>query len=200
MDTLIITKEPQNITPASSFGKAYAKSYWTDTKSVFTAPFHFNTAKIITSSAVAALTIGLIIWGDKPIQQFFSRNQSLFISNSSYYFFSPLGSGVISIPAMGVFYACGLIWKNKKAKETGLKGLEAYVITAVFTQVIKQVAHRHRPYQDDPPNPHLWEGPFSWGGDYGAFGYNSFPSGHSSAIFSMSLRGQFEVKKYWLAV
>ena len=194
MDTLIITKEAQNITPGSSFGKAYAMSYWTDTKAILAAPLHFNTAKIITLSAVAAGTIGLILWGDKPIQQFFSRNQSLFITNTSYYFFSPLGSGVISIPAMGVFYACGVIWKNKKAKETGLKGLEAYVITAVFTQAIKQVAHRHRPYQDDPPNPHLWEGPFDWGGEYGPFGYNSFPSGHSSAIFSVATVVAFE---YW---
>ena len=60
------------------------------------------------------------------------------------------------------------------------------MITVVFTNVIKQVAHRHRPYQDDPPNPHAWDGPFSWGGDYGIFGYNSFPSGHSSAIFSVA--------------
>ena len=58
--------------------------------------------------------------------------------------------------------------------------------TPVLTQVIKQVAHRHRPYQDNPPNPHVWDGPFSWGGDYGTFGYNSFPSGHSSTAFSIA--------------
>ncbi len=194
MDTVIITKESQNITPASTFGKAYAKSYWTDTKSVFTNPFRWKKGQIITVAALTAGTIGLIVWGDKPIQQFFYRNESYFLSTSSYYFFSPLGSGLISIPALGIFYASGVIWKNKKAKETGLKGLEAYVITVVFTNVIKQVTHRHRPYQDDPPNPHAWDGPFSWGGDYGMFGYNSFPSGHSSAIFSIATVVAFE---YW---
>ena len=185
-DTLIITKEPQNIAPTSSFMKGYAKSYWTDTKSVFTNPFRWKTGQIIAAAAITAGTISLIAWGDKPIQQFFYRNQSTFISKSSYYFFSPLGSGMISIPALGIFYACGVIWKNKKAKETGLKGLEAYVITVVLTNVIKQVAHRHRPYQDDPPDPYAWDGPFNWGGDYGPFGYNSFPSGHSSAIFAVA--------------
>ncbi|MCK9204303.1 MAG: phosphatase PAP2 family protein [Bacteroidales bacterium] len=185
-DTLIITKENQNIAPIGSFMRGYATSYWTDTKSVFTNPFHWHTGQIIAAAAVTAGTISLIAWGDKPIQQFFYRNQSSFISNSSYYFFSPLGSGLISIPALGVFYACGVIWKNKKAKETGLKGLEAYVITVVFTNVIKQIAHRHRPYQDSPPNPLAWDGPFIWGGDYGFFGYNSFPSGHSSAIFAVA--------------
>jgi membrane-associated phospholipid phosphatase len=185
-DTVIITKEPQNITPASSFGRAYASSYWTDTKSVFTVPFHWKKTEIITAAVLVAGTAGLIAWGDKPIQQFYYRNSSLFISKTSYYFFSPLGSGLYDIPALGIFYACGVIWKNKRAKETGLKGLESFVITAVFTQVIKQVTHRHRPYQNSPPDPHIWDGPFSWGGDYGAFGYNSFPSGHSSTAFSIA--------------
>ena len=186
LDTLIITKEPQNIAPASSFATAYALSYWTDTKSLFTNPFRWKTGQIISAAAVVAGTIGLIAWGDKPIQQFYYRNSSVFISKTSYYFFSPLGSGLYDIPTLGIFYACGLIWKNKKAKETGLKGLEAYVITAVLTQVIKQITHRHRPYQDVPPDPHAWEGPFNWGGDYGTFGYNSFPSGHSSTVFAIA--------------
>jgi len=186
LDTVIITKEPQNITPISSFGRAYASSYWTDTKSAFTNPFHWKTGQIVAAAAVTAGTIGLIAFGDKPIQKFFHRNESTFISKSSYYFFSPLGSGFIDIPALGIFYACGVIWKNKKAKETGLKGLEAYVITAVFTQAIKQIAHRHRPYQDNLPDPHAWDGPLSWGGEYGMFGYNSFPSGHSSTVFAIA--------------
>lgn len=185
-DTLIITAEPQNILPTSNFSRSYASTYWTDTKSVFTNPFRWKKGQIIAAAAVTAGTIGLIAYGDAPIQRFFAHNQSVFISKSSYYFFSPLGTGLIGIPALGVFYACGVIWKNKKAKETGMKGLEAYVITVVLTNVIKQVAHRHRPYQDVPPDPHVWDGPFSWGGPYGTFGYNSFPSGHSSAIFSIA--------------
>jgi membrane-associated phospholipid phosphatase len=186
LDTLIITKEPQNIAPTSSFASAYAKSYWTDTKSVFTNPFHWKTGQIIGAGAIAAGTIALIAWGDKPIQQFFYRNENLFIDRTSYYFFSPLGSGLMGIPTLGIFYACGVIWKNKKAKETGLKGLEAYVITFVMTTTIKQFTHRHRPYQDAPPDPHNWDGPFSWGGPYGTFGYNSFPSGHSSSVFALA--------------
>lgn len=151
LDTLIITTQPQNIAPTSSFANAYAKSFWTDTKSVFTNPFHWKKGQIIAAAAITAGTISLIAWGDKPIQQFFFRNENYFIDRTSYYFFSPLGSGLYDIPTLAVFYACGVIWKNKKAKETGLKGLEAYVITAVLTQVIKQTTHRHRPYQDTPP-------------------------------------------------
>lgn len=194
LDTVIITKEPQDITPASSFGRAYASSYWKDTKSIFTNPFRWKTSQIIAAAAITTGAIALIAWGDEPIEKFFYRNESLFISKSSYYFFSPLGTGLISIPALGVFYAYGAIAKDKRAKETGLKGLEAYVITVVLTNVIKQVAHRHRPYQDTPPDPHAWDGPFSWGGEYGLFGYNSFPSGHSSSVFAVATVVALE---YW---
>lgn len=184
--TLVVNKEPKNIVSEGSFMREYANSYLKDTKSVFTNPFHWKTGQIIAAAAITAGTIGLIAWGDKPIQNFFYRNQSVFISKSSAYFFSPLGSGLISVPTLGIFYICGVVNKDKKAKETALKGLEAFVITVVLTNVIKQITHRHRPYQDIPPDPYAWEGPFSWGGEYGFFGYNSFPSGHSSAIFSIA--------------
>ena len=185
-DSLVVTAENQSLAPGTEFSKSYAYSYLTDTRTVFTNPFRWKKGQIITAAAIAAGTIGLIVWGDKPIQQFYYRNSSVFISKTSYYFFSPLGSGLISIPTLGIFYLSGVLLKNKKAKETGLKGIEAYVITAVLTNVIKQVTHRHRPYQDTPPDPHEWDGPFSWGGDYGTFGYNSFPSGHSSTIFAVA--------------
>jgi membrane-associated phospholipid phosphatase len=185
-DSLIPANENQNSVHTGPFMVSYASSYWTDTKSVFINPFHWKTGQVIAAAGITAGTVVLIAYGDKPIQQFFYRNQSDFIRNSSYYFFSPLGNGLISIPVLGAFYAGGAIWKNKKAKETGLKGLEAFVITAVITTTIKQVTHRHRPYQDTPPDPHNWDGPFSWDGPYGPFGYNSFPSGHSSSIFAVA--------------
>jgi membrane-associated phospholipid phosphatase len=186
LDTLIITSQPQNIYPTSSFANAYAKSYWIDTKSMFTHPLHWHRRAVIATGAIAVTAVALIAWGDEPIEKFFYRNSNLFIDRTSYYFFSPMGTGLLSIPALAVFYAYGAIKKDKRAKETGLKGLESYVLTVVFTSVIKQITHRHRPYQDDPPDAHQWDGPFSWGGPYGAFGYNSFPSGHSSSVFAVA--------------
>jgi membrane-associated phospholipid phosphatase len=193
-DTLIVTSENQNIAPSGSLMQAYAKSYWTDTKSVFVNPFHWRKGQLITAASLMVGTVALIAWGDKPIQKFFYRNENYFIDRTSYYFFSPLGNGIFSLPVAAVFYGFGAIYKNKRAKETGLKCLEAYVINAVFTTAIKQFTHRHRPYQDTPPDPHKWDGPFSWGGAYGTFGYNSFPSGHSSSIFAVATVVAME---YW---
>jgi len=165
--------------------QTYLQSYWIDAKGVVTHPFHWTKGEIIAASAVVGGTVGLLFC-DKAINDFFVRNQTEFIDQSSKYFFDPLGSGLYSIPALGVFYLSGMIWKNDKAKETALKGVEAYVLTVVFTTLIKQVAHRHRPYHDDPANPWAWEGPFRWDGPESPFDYNSFPSGHSSAIWSIA--------------
>ena len=159
---------------------SYLRSYWIDTKGVLTAPVHWNAGKYIAASAVIVGTAALITQ-DVQIQKFFKRNETTFIDKTSFYFFSPLGTGFYSIPALGIFYGCGLIWKKDKAKETALNGLKSYVITAVFTQILKQVTHRHRPYQTDPSDPLIWDGPFSLN-----ILHNSFPSGHSSAIFSIA--------------
>lgn len=96
------------------------------------------------------------------------------------YVLEPLGSGVYTIPALGILYGVGAITGDVKAQSTALRGAEAFLFTAVTVQVIKQLTHRHRPYQDDPPNPALWEGPFA------SLSYNSFPSGHSAAVFAVA--------------
>jgi membrane-associated phospholipid phosphatase len=167
----------------------YLSSYPKDTRDLFIRPLHWRTGEIIGATAVIAGTTFLVTQ-DKAINNFFRRNQNPDITNASTYFFSPLGNGIIALPALGIFFGVGVIGKDAKAKETALKGLEAYLLTAVFTQVIKQVTHRHRPYQDTPPNPYLWEGPFS------SFYYNSFPSGHSSCIFAIATVISMEYRHY----
>jgi membrane-associated phospholipid phosphatase len=164
---------------AVRFDKAYIKSYWTDTKNFLSAPDSWKPAQAIAGTAVLAGTV-ILITQDAAIQQFFYKNQSSFTENTSKYFFDPLGNGLYSIPALGILYGCGAIWHNGQARGTALKGVEAYLITAVFTQVIKQALHRHRPNQDEPPDPYAWDGPFA------DIHYNAFPSFHSSAIFAIA--------------
>jgi len=117
---------------------------------------------------------------DAEIQRIFQQNQTPFITNFSKYFLEPWGSGLYTIPALGILYGCGAIWKNDKAKAISLKGVEAFILSTISAQIIKQITHRHRPFQDDPPNPDLWEGPFA------PITYTSFPSGHSAVVFAVA--------------
>jgi membrane-associated phospholipid phosphatase len=117
---------------------------------------------------------------DAAIQKVVQKNQTVFLGNVSYYALTPWGSGVYSLPALGILYGVGAILKNDKARYTALKGGEAFLLGFVTDQLLKQLTHRHRPYQDDPANAYLWDGPFE------PISNTSFASGHSTAAFAVA--------------
>jgi membrane-associated phospholipid phosphatase len=102
------------------------------------------------------------------------------MGNVSKYGLERLGSGLYALPAMGILYGVGAITKNDKARYTALKGVEAYILANVFSTLMKQLIQRHRPYNDIPPNPNIWEGPFHLTIN------SSFPSGHSTNVYAIA--------------
>jgi len=159
--------------------KVYLKSYLIDSRDILISPFRWNTFQWIGTTAVVGTTVFLFTQ-DAQIQKIFQQNQTPFLTDFSNYFLEPWGSGVYTIPALGILYGCGFLFGNDKAKATALKGLEAFVLAAISAQIIKQITHRHRPSQDEPPNPNFWEGPFA------PITYASFPSGHSAVVFAVA--------------
>ncbi len=163
----------------SFLDKHYFKSYLTDARDISISPIRWNTYQWIGVTAVVGTTV-LLFSQDARIQEFMNSNQTPALDQVSKYFFEPLGSGLYSLSVMGILYSCGLIWHNDRAKLTALKGVEAFILAGVTSQIIKYLTHRHRPFQDEPLNPALWEGPFQ------GFEYTSFPSGHSAAAFAIA--------------
>lgn len=164
---------------ASCMDQRYVKSYLTDARDIAISPIRWNKYQWIGATAVVGATV-VLFSQDSRIQEWFQMNRTPAADNLSHYFFEPLGSGVLSLSAMGVLYGCGLIWHNDRAKLTALKGVEAFLLAGIASQIIKHLTHRHRPFQDEPPNPGLWEGPFQ------GFTYTSFPSGHSATAFAIA--------------
>jgi len=80
----------------------------------------------------------------------------------------------------GGFYIYGLATQDLRARQIALGGLEAFVMAGVTIQILKQLTHRHRPYQENPPDPKAWDGPLS------SWEYTSFPSGHTSTAFALA--------------
>jgi len=159
--------------------KKYFVSYFQDTKDVIKSPFRWTNKQWLVAGGISLA--GIIVYTqDEQIRNFFQRNQSQSADDFSKYFFEPLGRGLYSLPLLAGFYFYGAIAKDSRAKFVALTGLKAFVISTGFTQVIKQLTHHHRPNQNFPPDPHIWDGPFS------NFEYTSFPSGHSTAIFSIA--------------
>lgn len=176
--TIAVKKDSVALIPVKP-NVSYVKSYWVDSKAVATAPFHWKTWEWIAASVVVGG--GIILYTqDDDIQKLVLRNRGM---NTNIYLktiFDPLGSGLYSLPSLGLLYGYGAIWHNDKAKETSLKGLEAFLITGAVIGIIKEITQRHRPYADNPSNAYLWSGPYNLIPDA------SFPSGHSAEAFAVA--------------
>jgi membrane-associated phospholipid phosphatase len=166
-------------TPSIVPDKGYFKSILTDSRDILISPARWNKYQWIAVSGVFAL--GAVFYTqDANIQKVVQKNQTVFSNDLSKYGLERLGSGVYTIPALGIMYGVGAIVKNDKARYTALKGVEAFALAFISDQVLKQLTHRHRPYQDDPPNPNQWDGPFVLPSN------TSFASGHAANAFAVA--------------
>lgn len=174
--------------------KDYFKSYWTVTKKIPTGPARWKTAEWIAFSGILAGGTVIYLFDDQ-IREWMQRNPSQAKDNVSAYFFEPWGSGLYPAVLLGGFYAYGLAAKKTLPRKVAMAGVQAFIMTGIATVVIKQLTHRHRPYQDDTPNPRLWEGPIA------DWHYNSFPSGHTSTAFALAtLFSSVYRDKIWVGI
>jgi len=159
--------------------KDYFKSYLIDTRDILVSPFRWNTAQWIGFTAITGGFV-ILLSQDAKIQQLAQANRVPFLDGFVKYGIEPWGSGWYTLPALGILYGAGAITGDPKARFTALKGVEAFFFGAVSAQIVKQLTHRHRPFQDNPPDPSKWEGPFA------SLQYTSFPSGHATVVFAVA--------------
>lgn len=154
----------------------YWKSYITDSKSILTSPSGWERSDWVKTSLIIGITCGLYIC-DEDIQKWAQDNRdgnSDDIAN----FAEPFGNGFYTLPPLGILYLYGHFFENNKARRAGLLSLESFVVTGIFTQIIKFSGHRHRPNDSDSHD--TWDGPGFSTSDL------SFPSGHSSSAFAIA--------------
>ncbi len=174
--------------------KEYFKSYWTATKKIATGPINWKTKEWVIAGSVAAVGVTVYFFDDQ-IRKVFQNNKSDVLDFSSKYIFEPWGSGLYPAALFGGYYIYGLTTKNKRARQIALGGTQAFVMAAISSQVLKHIFHRHRPNQNDPPNPYLWEGPTK------GWNYTSFPSGHTTAAFAIaSMMSKVYKDKMWVGI
>lgn len=105
--------------------------------------------------------------------------------------FSLLGDPGTVILTVGT-YAVGRIAGNHTVTEVGLHAAEALVLSAAATEVVKGVAGRNRPYLTRADgDDFLFMNGFTGGG------FTSFPSGHTSAAFSLAAVVDEEGSIHW---
>jgi len=166
--------------------KDYWKGYVSDTKSIITSPSRWQGSDWLTATLVTGTTFCLYIF-DEDIRDFAQDNRSD-TGDDITSFMKVFGDGRYTLPPLGLLYVYGHYKENKRALRTTLLGLESFIISGAFTQVIKFTGHRYRPSSGDSPR--KWDGP-------GLSTSNlSFPSGHSQTAFSIATVVASEYEEY----
>jgi len=153
--------------------KGYFISYWTDFKGVVASPAHWSKGEYIAAGSVA-IGAGILYSQDKQIAEFFQAHRSDNLDKANEYFFDPFGKMYYTVPLMGAFYIYGALAHKNKPKSVAMDFVKASLYSGIIVTGIKHLAHRHRPFQTNPLNPYLWDGPMT-----DDWGHTSFASGHT---------------------
>ena len=143
----------------------YLIGFWTDTKFMLTSPFKWKGKDWLKTGIISGFTLGLYA-ADNDIHRWVQSNRQS-TSNTISDFFEPLGNSDILLPWSPVIlmYIFGSITDNYRTKKTALLAAESFVISTVYTRILKVSIRRRRPLSDSK---------------------KSFPSGHTSSIFAVA--------------
>jgi membrane-associated phospholipid phosphatase len=148
-----------------------------DAKHVLTSPLRWNQQSLVTFAVLSAGTFGLM-HADEDLQDWVQERRNSTTDGISKWTdrYTKRTTGL----TIGGLYLGGMIFCNKKAKETALLSLESVALAEGITKGIKYLVGRTRPF-----------------GDKGAFHFDplqfpppssslSFPSGHATTAFALS--------------
>jgi membrane-associated phospholipid phosphatase len=119
---------------------------------------------------------GGLIFADQSVKVFFQSNKNANLDYVSRNFLEPFGANY-SILLMSGFFVHGILAKNERSVSTALLSLESYALSSIFTRIPKILVGRERPDNLAGDGPYAIKGPFHG---------SSFPSGHTTAAFSIA--------------
>jgi membrane-associated phospholipid phosphatase len=149
-------------------GKKLLLNILLDQKEIFTSPFRMNAHTAPLWLLGAGVTGGLIA-ADKHIADSFANSRGQVTWGGR---ISRIGAPSTVVPVIIAYYGYGVWRDHAKAREIGVLGTESVIDSLILVGVLKEIARRNRPDEEDP-------GKF-WGGG------KSFPSGHSIQMWSLA--------------
>ncbi len=163
----------------------FFKAILEDEGEIWTSPLRFSLKDWTLVAGFSVLT-GYMIANDESI---YERIKSYQKKNKWVDDLSPvitlLGDGNVSLGISALFYASGLVIKDKKAKDTGKLVLMSLIHSGIVVQLLKHLAGRQRPEAESGVD--KWNGPagfFKRYKDNRDMFYDSFPSGHTITVWS----------------
>ena len=154
----------------------YVTDYFIDTGRILASPPKWDGSDWLKAGLVIGVTSGLLS-ADADIRDLAKRNQSQ-AGDSAAAIGNALGNPLYTLPPLGLFYLYGHSNEDPKARRTSLLAVESLVISGVFNWTIKLTTQRPRPFSGETPT--TWNGPSLKMSSY------AFPSGHTTAAFSIA--------------
>ena len=172
----IQTKNDRNKEVEFELNRNYLRGYISDIKNILTSQLRWRRSDWINAILIVGTTVGLYTY-DQDIQNWVQKNRNS-TSDKIAKFTKPFGDGKYTLPPLSLLYLYGHFFEYEKVRKVALLSLESFIISGIFTEIIKYTGHRHRPNTGEPHN--TWDGPgFSTS-------HLSFPSGHSSSAFAIA--------------
>lgn len=189
----------------SASGKSFISSVAGDFGYVFSAPFRMQQKDILNLAGFAAVNTGFIlgvdgafddefVFQDAPLETVDGLEQSTKGIARLGEVYDKIGTAQFAIGLSAGMLTGGLVFKDKKLLKTTRLLIESLIITQVITTVSKGIFSRARPFTNEgPQNFNLLA--FSQDNEY-----RSFPSGHTSSIFSMMTVIAKQYNKWWIKI
>jgi membrane-associated phospholipid phosphatase len=174
--TAVQQEAPKQALQPDSISGEYLKGYVSDTGKILSSPARWDGNDWLKAGLVVGATSGLL-FADTGIKNFAQRNQSS-AGDKAASVGNALGNPLYTLPPLGLFYLYGSVYDDPKARQTSLLAVESLALSGAFTWTLKLTAQRPRPYTGESSS--TWNGPSLKTGD------TSFPSGHTTAAFSIA--------------
>ena len=168
---------PTPVPRSPSLEKHFIQNVFHDQARIWTAPFKFQNYDSKFTLPLG-LTIAGLITTDRYTTSWVDRNGGLpVISRDVSWFGKAYTTGGV---AAG-FYLAGRFTHNARARETGILAAQALIDTGIVTRVLKFSTQRERPNVENGSAAFFEKG-------------DSFPSGHSSTVWSVATVIAYEYK------
>jgi membrane-associated phospholipid phosphatase len=155
----------------------YLKGMFADSGYALTSPLRWDKFDWTTASIVTGVT-GVFFVLDDEINAEIKNNRSS-TTDAFFNVFEPFGNSAITIPTLIGFYMYGRFGENEKIERTALLASESFLVTSLFTGVLKISLGRVRPAVGGIRS-NAFRGPLHEGAGH------SFPSGHTSSAFAIA--------------
>jgi membrane-associated phospholipid phosphatase len=179
---------------------SFFKCVLQDQGKILTSPLRIKGKDLLLWGGVALVT-GVLIANDesiyRDIKEFQGKHQWVDDISPKV---TKLGLGEWNLGIAGAFYLGGLLFKDKKAKETARLTVMTLIHTGIVVQLGKHLCGRQRPSWDNGRD--HWAGPAGFFKRYeeGQIAhYDAFPSGHTITIFgTATVIGEMYKKTVWV--